>query len=283
MVSKRFLENLISEDDVVVPVRKVARKTKATATPNIKAMKTFVKRAISRREETKTYRFNQTGSYFFPSADFTSFYSVVGDLWIASPHSSFCSIAQGTGESQRIGNQIETVSGKVKIASYARTYDAATNAQPTPFYLKIWIFEVLYDNDVTGVQSVIFNSFMDSNTSSAGLSGLLTDLTGKVNDDIVKLKKTIVRKIGFANNAGTGTSAALQANANNDFKAADYVEIDITKYLRKKYVFNDTNNVPYQPPLFVLCEAIPYNDTVPASTTATGRYSMTIEYNYKDA
>jgi len=266
-------------------IRKMEGKSrsKPKKTKYSKPIGLVVKQALSRQIETKVNRFQQAGTLYFPSVDFASFYSNTGDLACISPHASFCSIGQGVGDSQRIGNVVKTASCNMKLALWVDPYSAGYNAVPEPFYVKIWIFECPYNNTLTDVQSIMFNAFMNNNTSQAGLSGLLSDLTGTVNSDIVRLKKTFICKLGSQQVYGTGGTAATQYYANNDFKIAKTYNLNLTKYIRKTYVYSDTTNTPYNIATWLAIEPIPFNNALGANTARPGQYSYTIEYKYKDA
>lgn len=249
---------------------------------SVRRVAQIARRIVSRTEEVKINRFVQNGFLFSSANALASSYAVTGDLWCLSPHASFCSISQGVGESDRIGNKIKIKNVRLKINMTPYGYDGTNNLAPRPFYVKIWIFSLRYSNQLTDVQSTIFNNFIDSNNSSVGISGGQQDLTGVVNKYNVHLKKVIIRKIGTSNYGGTGANLGQQSFANNDFKIAQFVNMDITKYVKKYVQYNDTSNTPATDLTWAYAETIPF-DNVQAGCTIAGNYNLCIETKYTDS
>lgn len=266
-----------------MPKKKGGKTPKRKGGKLTKGQKAQVNKMIVRHEEVKQYTYSAVRNLYSPAQDFNNFYSTSGDLLVLSPHSSSCAIAQGTTDATRVGNAITTQKCILNLAIYPNAYNATYNATPQPGYIKLWFFKIKYASDITDVQSIIFNNFLDSNASSNGLTGALGDITAKVNTNVISLLKTKVVKLGCANYYGTGATAGQQYFDNNDFKIAQNISIDCTSMLLKEYTFNDNNTIPYNPATFCLVEWIPFNnDTTNGGARPASMY-FSIQYMYTDA
>lgn len=252
-----------------VPVRRVVRIAKAV---------------IKRNTETKLIRYNATQTLYNATGDMASFYGTTGNVICLSPHGSYNSIAQGVTDSTRIGNSVNTHRCYLKLNIIPNAYNATYNPTPIPMYIKIWIFSLRYDNEVSAMQSIVNANFMDANASSTGLTSSLTDLTGTVNKNVLTLKKVLIRKVGYADVTGTGSQAGVQYVANNDYKLTALVMLDVTKYLKKTYRYNDSSSTtPYDQHTWCIVEPIAYNNDTTMLGVRPATMMYTLEYQYKDA
>ena len=212
-----------------------------------------------------------------------SFYGVTGNMICLSPHSSYNAIVQGTSDSQRIGNKVQTQSCMLRMNIIPKPYHVTNNPYPHPMYIKIWIFELPYDSETIAMQSVVNSNFFDSNSSSTGMTSGLSDLTGVVNKNIVRLKKVIIRKVAPAGINGTGSTASAQYFNNNDYKLSAYLNLNVTKLLKKTYKFNDATTIPYAVHTWCCVEPIVFNNDTTNFGVVPAEMLYTLEYKYKDA
>jgi len=253
-------------------VRKVATKRIANIARSV----------INRNTETKVIRWTATQQLYNATANMVSFYSTTGNMICLSPHSSYNAISQGTTDSARIGNKVQTQSCMLRMNIIPKPYNATNNPTPIPFYVKIWIFELPYDSEVSAMQSVINSNFFDSNSSSTGMTSGLSDLTGVVNKNIVRLKKVIIRKVATSNFQGTGALPGHQYFANNDYKLSAYLNLNVTKLLKKTYKYNDAGTIPYACHTWCCVEPIAFNNDTSMVGIIPAEMLYTLEYKYKD-
>jgi len=252
---------------------------------SVKRVTQIAKAAVARSAEVKCSRFTQNGTLYSPANQLASSYAVAGDLWCLTPHTSFCSITEGTDEDSRIGTKIKIKSIRLKVNVWPNAYDAINNPTPTPFYLKFWIFSVKYSSQLSDVQSVISSGFLNNGSSSGGITGNLNDMTAPVNTNYVTLKKTFIRKLGM-NEVGTGGIASTGFYANNDFHMTSFLNIDVSRYCRKNISFNDNSGTASTAATWMYVEAIPFNNNTSAANgigNQPGQYSMTMSTYYTDS
>jgi len=243
----------------------------------------IVKSVMASNQEVKINRFQQNGTLYSVANDSANFQSVTGNLWCLTPHASFCAISQGTGEADRVGTKIKLRSVRLRANFWQNAYNVSYNPTPVPFYLKLWIFSVKYSSQLTDVQSVVINNFINANNSGNGLAGTLADLTGVVNNNYVTLKKVLIRKIGVSSAYGTGAVGSAQYFNNNDFKITSFVNLDVTKYLRKHISYNDATATASTSATWCVAEVIPFNNDTTACGQQPGKYSFTLETRYTDS
>jgi len=243
----------------------------------------IARRVMATSAEVKINKYSQNGTLYSPANDIVNFQNVGGNLWCLTPHASFCAISQGTTEADRIGTKIRIKSVRMKLNVWPNAYNVTYNPTPVPFYLKLWIFSVKYSSQLSDVQNVVTNNFMNSNNSSVGLAGTLYDLTGPVNNNYVTLKKVIIRKIGVSSVYGTGAVASAEYHNNNDFKITQFINIDVTKYIRKCISYNDTSTTASTSATWCVAEVIPYNNDTTSIAQQPGKYALTLETRFTDS
>lgn len=247
--------------------------------------KSQVQRLIRGTEEVKVCRYVATSNLFSFANSAANCYAVGSNLIPVSPYAGLCQINQGSGDSQRIGNTIRTRYVKLKLNIWAAPYDATNNPTPKPFFVKIWVFKGKISSQASDIQSLMFNNFMDNNSSSAGLTGTITDMTGRVNKDAVTLHKVLIRKVGVSETFSGGGGGVVAANfyANNDFRLNQFIVLDLTRYVYKDILYNDNDNTPRTPVTWVFVEAIPYDSVTATFGNVPGMLNYGIEYGYTDS
>lgn len=209
------------------------------------ALKRLIQREISRNVENKTiqaYNLDRTLVSVF-DAQFPNTTGPVGNVITLGPDPFSLNIVQGTGQGGRIGNKIRTkrLIWKGTIAPFS--YGANYNPEPQPLQVKIFIFYDKDDPNAIPNPAANANFFQNGNTST-GFHGDLVDMWSPINTDRYRVLTSKTYKLGFANNAGTGSVAAAQSFSNNDFKLNCNFYFDLTKYYPKRVVYNDTSTTP---------------------------------------
>lgn len=209
-----------------------------------------VKAVIDRVSETKCLNYSIQNKQLFnvASADWIS--SVVNLLPEATGGSTWqYSCNQGTGESDRIGNEIRPTGLYLTGVLRANlAFDNTTNYNPCPLRVTMWLVRIkkhLTDSS-TNLEQIVDNTFFNAGNTSSGMFGTTLDLTRTPNPDqiTVVMKKTFLLGAsdyvsGFAVNSGNNVS---QRYADNGTTISRMFRIDLTKYLPKKLIFNDGGN-----------------------------------------
>lgn len=182
-------------------------------------------------------------------------------------------IAQGTSSSQRIGNEINVTNGWVRICVNLLPYNAVSNPNNPPLYVKIWIIypKQQQGSTLSGLNPTIGSSFFKLNGANTGPQGNMLDICLPVNDNLWGVLQTKTRMIGVTGTNATGPASTSSWMDNNKMSAM--FDFDITKHLGKLQYNDTTSNDPTNKSLFAVMQA------VNADGTAGGTYTM-CEYHF---
>lgn len=257
--------------------RKKSTKKMTAKSSTMKVIKAVVKKQISRNIETKTTMCFLQDQAIYSSSN-TSFF--INPIPMTPYASGFNPIVQGTGQGDRIGNQITLTKLRFKGNIYPAAYNAISNGTPQPSYVIFWFYKYRATPTITQVPD---NEFLQYGNTSRGLSNSLTDRWAPINKDKVILLGRKVYKVGFASfNQSTGSLGNLGNVANNDFKLVADFSIDLLKWAPKKVTYNDNSSTPTSD---VIC-------CMPQAVASVGNYNSSsipvfmdyiIECEYKDA
>jgi len=142
--------------------------------------------------------------------------------------------SQGTGQGQRVGNEIRVTSHKVKMAIYP-----SDNGLNKPFYLRIIICSVkIRANDTpAGLKTIMTTSCFQRGSTSVGMASYLDDFVEQWNRDVLTIHKVKEFKMGTSNPTQGGT-------ANNDFSYGRRWSVNVHKYYKRAIKYNDTGTSP---------------------------------------
>lgn len=195
-----------------------------------KKVKSYVKRAIHRNIENKEnieYAANQT----VLTGSSGGFYSInlINDL------------AQGSTNSTRVGNQIKVVKGLLSLSMNLLKYNATTNPNLAPMWVKIWIVRCLAQAE-QDVSLPFGNEFFKVNNDNIDFQGNTLDMHLPVNTDKFRVLTTRMFKLGSANvnqpNAAAGSVTVAHYADNSPF--AKKININWGRYVRKQLKYTDT-------------------------------------------
>lgn len=247
-------------------------------------IKQYVNRAIHSGLENKQYTTEvaKTMSGFSNPTNFQG-----GNIFQLTPSNStnaLYTIPQALGEGGRVGNQITVVSAKIKFVLYPQLYNVTSNPTPKNLDIVMYIFSTkksVLGNTVLDAFNVLNATFYANGSGSIGLLNNLYDLVSFPNNEVVKLHKKKIFKLGASN-------AQLQAGqnagwSNNDYKYNVIRSINIKKYLPKKITFNDADNNATSNQVFCVFHPINADGTTIASTTFPSSIFFGIDLTYEDA
>lgn len=196
-------------------------------------------------------------------------------------------VVPGVSPDTRVGNSVTTKKGWFTYIVTQNPYNAVTNVQPQPYIIRFWIYEnrstpgsAPTDNDFTDPASA---DFFKEGSAVSGFSGQTVDLTKNVNNEAYKYCMHFDVKCGFAQSYPNGTNPNLEYFSNNDFPLTAYGKVDITRFLRKKYTFNnDLDQDVKTPTLFVVWNCYPAVGTTVATTQLPISVDVSATYEYID-
>jgi len=242
---------------VVLGRSKVGGKVKAS-----KAFKAKVKAIIEREAEKK-----QKDSWISQ----TGFGPGTSCLPISlTPNASTLTISQGSGVDQRLGNKVKIHKAMFRGYFSPAVYDALVNPAPQPMFVKMYFL-----TDKTAPTSATNPSaggtgFYRQGATTSDMNGAQMDPVKEINTERFTVYGTRIFKVGWETFAsGSGQAPTKGLYANNDFSMGPRFEIDVTKWMPKHIVWNDTSVTPTSRLLYCVLEATGVVDANagPATTT----------------
>lgn len=220
------------------------------------SLRSYVKSSISRSLEVKKASGIANQVQFNPQI-------LVGDCILMTP-----GLAQGTGQGSRTGNSVTTKRCVVRMV--VNSIYVATAGSPT--YVDIYFFKNKKSNTISSTSDFLQlgSGSTDYNGDATPICGLLT-----VNEDV--FRDCIHRRVEVFNPPNT-TTTAYAASINPSV----CLVFDVTRFMKKKLTFDDTNNVCTNDNLFM---AIGTTQTDGSNVGAvnTVEVTYTVEYEYYDA
>lgn len=241
-----------------------------------KPIKQLIQRAIRNTQEVKQFQFGTSQISLVTYSNTANFNNK--NVIELGPSSSN-DLTQGTGNSNRIGNDISIKSVSLKMIIYPNAYDATINSQPVPMNVRY----VIAHSKATPTDLIVSNTFFESNNSTVSPQDNLEDQILNINKDIYVVSRDKSFKVGSANNTGSGSQSQWQHYANNDYKRNVVIKSDITKCFPKKITWNDTSSIPtsFMPNLILFVsrsDGIAY-----ASNQEPLKYFYEVTIRYTDA
>lgn len=227
-----------------------------------------VKKVLSRNLERK--------AWFFSSANIgmTTASTTVAPL----VSNLIPSLVQGTGHSQRIGNEVKVSRAYIKGYINVRPYNLQNNPLPLPVMVKMWLVSYKITNQPSLTSASLFSNFFDSNNSSAGFQSNILDVLLTPNKDVWTVHSTKTLKLGSANTFN-GTTADITTFGyfdNSPMIAPFY--FDCTKHL-DKLKFDDTvNNLCTNRNLFLIYQCVNADGQSSTYTPCEIHTSQRVEY-----
>lgn len=239
-----------------VPRIKYRAGSKRSARKVPKTVRSYVKSAITRSLEVKKSFLTANQTTFKPQIN-------VGSLQNLIP-----GIVQGTGQASRVGNSV-----KIKRAVIRGVINAfSLGAGAAPSYVDLYIIKSIQSNTVLTMVDFlqVGSSSVDYDGDSRPYSGLL-----QVNADA--FKGCLHERFMVYN--PTNTQSIAYASAINPSVTFIY---DITSYLKKTLVFNDTTSIPTNDSLY-LCLGSTQTDGSSLAGGNAGEITWVVEIEYTDA
>lgn len=181
-------------------------------------------------------------------------------------------IIQGVGAADRTGNRIKIMKAVLNYWMVPTAYNVLINPNPKPLMIRIFIGYSKINPTIIPPAADTALFFQNGDAASAP-NGFIADILRKVNKDKYVIFRDIKHKLGYEAATGTGAVAGSQYYGNNDFKYNILKKIDVTKYMPKTVIYNDTTSVPTSRGLFCWIQI------VNADNTATTGY-LPVAFNY---
>jgi len=251
--------------------RKYARKSNKLS----KGLRKAITKVIRKEEETKCQQYNGVITLGAAGGNFQTQGFVP-----LTPYGTYCSISQGTGQGERVGNQLRIVKATLTYVLCPQGYSLTTNPIPAPQEVLIR----LMNPKNTNVLVTSAGNYFQAGSGSVSATGNLNDIHRAVNTDLYTQYKFTKHKIGFAAFIpNPGLNANQGYYANNDFALNVVRTINYTKYCPKIIKFNDNTSTPITRCLQTWIECVNSDGSAMAITTSPILMNYTISIWYKDA
>lgn len=184
-------------------------------------------------------------------------------------------IGQGDGQGDRVGNQVTTIKAMLYLQTHIFQNTSPGNDDP-PKWIDVYIYKFKPTNAQTAISLSQFLQY--GNTSIFYDSVAIPECTGlPLNKDKFALKKHIRRTLWNPNPANV--YALATRNVPNAFD----MKIDITKYLKKKIMYNDdVTNVVTNDNLFISVVFTTNDNHAYSTTQSFGSFNAMLNYEYED-
>ena len=184
------------------------------------------------------------------------------------------SLAQGTGQNQRVGNAIRVTNSLIRGHFALLPFNATTNTQVAPVMLKVWICRYKPSNTASLSSTTVATNFFDTGVATTGFTGSILDLELFPNVDAWDVLQTKTYKLG-----GSSTSAN-QPVANTFFfdnsSAILPFEFNLTPHLRGQCLYQDNaSNDCTNKSLFMVMQTV-----FASGVVATAQSLCEIHYAY---
>lgn len=185
-------------------------------------------------------------------------------------------VIQGTGHSQRIGNEIKVVKAFIKGYINLLPYNAVNNPLSTPVMCKMWVVSYKQNNQLDNTALTTFQTFFETNNSSTGFQGNMLDLCLTVNKDAwtVHAQKTI--QLGSTYPSSTGPVGTGGYFDNSKMILPYY--FDYTKHI-KTIKYDDTvNNLSTNRNIWILWQQIYADGSSTSIIPVETHFNIRVEY-----
>jgi len=188
-------------------------------------------------------------------------------------------LSQGTQDAQRIGNKVKCVGGSVCGFVNLIPYNAVTNPQPPPVWVKIFLcsYKRQQTNSITNTDAD--SAFFRVNNANLAFQGNMLDMCLPVNDDSWMVHDTRSFKIGAtaANTAGSSPISSGTWTDNSDM--SQKFQFDL-KGILGSLSYNDATVVPTNKNLWLIFQTV--NADGNTSSLNSCEYHYVVDFKFVD-
>lgn len=265
--------------------KKIYKKRAPRATAFVKRV---VKKVLSRTTETKcqTYDWSLTPLCLQQTTGtLNNNYVVINP---SNATGNTIGINRGTGSGQMIGDKIRLKSAVLDYVITLTGYNATTNPQPMPVYLRAYIYKYKKapqnDPQVTNIcGSGINANFFEIGTSDIGFQGTLIDLNQKLNSDAYTYYGHRTWKLGnMISAAGATPGSPVYSYSNNDFKMSSFGKWNVSRYL-PKIMSRDDNGVWQNDYVVIMFQVVSALGGLLSNVNTQVNVQLNMDLKYTDA
>lgn len=247
-----------------------------------------VNKILDRKAETKCI---QASATYFPRTLGSTATALNDNNVCLTPINAFFSntsgtiITEGTGQDERIGNEITIKAMYLNYSLVPMPYNATTNPTPKPMVCTIYVFRPKVGQQQgpdTGLYlsgNANSNWFENQFNIDSGFVGNLSDLTRKIDTENYEIIAVKQHKLGYSATTGTGTLPERYGFANNDFKFMHQGRIKITS---PKQISYDRQGYPKVQPVYALIQCVSADNNINSYATTAVSWQWNISTYYHD-
>lgn len=176
----------------------------------------------------------------------------------------FCAMAQGTGDGDRIGEQIRTKKAVLKVLVQAGLPNPSAECQILQLF--IGKFKSLPGTPPTAAQ---LTGIFDDGSGTAAADGTLLSLLRSINSDMFTIYRYKRVKVGNSTAAGF---------TNNEFPAYRTFSIDVTKHLGLLKYNGELVSSPTNKHFYMFCNWVNPDGTTPDAQPPRVQYYLDFTY-----
>lgn len=231
------------------------------------AIAKVVKKVLSRNLERKTWTFSSANQGIKTASAVSAPY--VSDL--------LPQVTQGTGVSQRIGNEIKVTKAYIRGYVNIRQYDATDNPLSLPVLVKMYLVSYKISNQPNFTFASLYSNFFQTNNSSVTWQSNMLDMFLELNKEVWTLHKTKVIKIG----ASSVSNNQVPVQGGNYFDNSPMTVpfyFEYAKHLDKLKYDDTVNNICTNKNLLLIFQAVNADGSTSIYTPAEVHQQKVVHY-----
>lgn len=252
--------------------RPIRRKSVGKKCRISKCVKKYVKNTLHRQIENKFYTRYTNLANMSAATSATPFFQID----VSNPP-----IAQGSTSSTRVGNQIRVVKANLNMCFNMTPYNATTNPNPSPIYIKMWLVSYRLENQLTSLSLSICNTFFKTNNGNIAPQGNLLDMEFEVDEELFKVHASRTICLGQTGGVGTNVYYSTTSTFDNN-KSTARVVFPCGKLLGMLRYNDASSSYTTNKNLWLIAQPVNANG-LGASIGPIAQCTWMINYHYEDA
>jgi hypothetical protein len=187
-------------------------------------------------------------------------------------------LTQGLGDGQRVGDEVNIRSGKAVMFINLLPYNATTNPNPCPFWVRVWLVSYKKQNTNSIASTDILTSFFRVPSTSLSFQANMLDMALEVNTESWTVHSDKLVRVGSTAPSSTGP---VSSGSYFDTSASS-VQLEFSLPLKGPLKFNDSATTASNKNLWILAQTVPMNG-VNNSPYFSAECHYNISFDYTDA
>lgn len=193
----------------------------------------------------------------------------------------------GSQDGQREGNSIQVKRMFLNLVVTPEGYDPLTNPVPAPLNCRLWFFRTKRNAQLLPTTAQLCGpngNFFQDGLSASGFSGNLSDNLMHLNTDLYTYLGHKDFKLGFSSYVGSNPAGERPDDfylSNNDYKFNYSARLNLTRYIPKKFTWDDSG-VPTHPYTYCVLQLVAADGRTLLDNSILSRTVYEMGWYYKD-